>query len=92
MLSPTTRSMRITYFDIVCVNPETERIVIIKSHVLEWYDTTVELMKQVKKKSLVTAPLLARRITNIKHVIEHRSLSADKFYQNSILKKERYLP
>ncbi|MBO7732509.1 MAG: hypothetical protein J6S67_08145 [Methanobrevibacter sp.] len=88
MLSPTTRSMRVTYFDVVCVNPETQEIVTVHRHLLEWYYKTNEIMKKVTKKSLVSAPLLARRITNIAHVIEYRSMDANKFYQNSVLKKE----
>ena len=90
MLSPTTRSMRVTHFDVVCVNPETQEVVTVHRHLLEWYYKTNDILKLVTKKSLVSPPLLVRRITNIAQVIEHRSMDANKFYKNSRLKKEYY--
>ena len=87
MLSPTTRQMLVTYFDIICVNPEDKMLITIPAYLLGNHKTHKEILKQVTKLSIVNAPLLIRRITNIRRVIEHRTMSANKFYQNSLLKR-----
>lgn len=87
MLSPTTRSMLITYFDILCVNTEDKSIITIPAYLIGEYNTHKEILKAVKKQSIVSTSLLVRRITNIRRVIEQRSMSANKFYKNSVLKR-----
>ena len=87
MLSPTTRSMLVTHFDIICVNTEDKSLITIPAHLLGIYDTHKKILQGVKKKSIVCAPLLVRRITNIRRVIEQRSMSANEFYNKSQLQR-----
>ena len=89
MLSPTTRRVFITYFDVDCLDPASQKVVTLSLWLVGKYDKGYEIMEKVIKKELVPAPLIPKRITNIEHVIEHRTMSADYFFKNSTIKKEK---
>lgn len=89
MLSPTTRRVFITYFDVDCLDPEHQKVITLSLWLVGTYDKGYEIMEKVIKKGLVAAPLIPKRITNIEHVIEHRVMSADYFFKNSTIKKEK---
>lgn len=90
MLSPTTRSMRVTLFKVMCIDEQTKTVVYKDLHVLEFVTEPATLMKIVVKKGLV-APLVPKRIVDIQCVIQKVEMSAKQFYENGKIKKVRVI-
>lgn len=88
MLSPTTRTMLVTYFDVVCVDSDKQEVTHVPCHMFGIITDTSVILKKVKKKGLGSPNLIPRRITNLKHVIELRSMDANKFFELAKPKKE----
>ena len=91
MDKPITRSIPVTYFDVVCVNPTEQKVVVVSLYLLDIYDSAEAIMKQVKKRGLLNESLIPRRVKNIRSQIEYRGVSKEKFYNNSTLKRRKVL-
>lgn len=90
MLSPTTRTMHITYFRVLCVDTERQSIVYKDFRLYRFERDIAKLLKYVQKQGLVSAPLIPKRVVDIKCVDEIRTLGAQEFYNHSKLLKEYY--
>lgn len=89
MLSPTTRSIKFTNCDLICVNTAENSSKIIQLELLGWYYSSNEINKQLAKKSLIKAPLEVHHITNIRRVIKLYSMDAIKFLNLSQIERKK---
>ena len=87
MLSPTTRTMHITYFKVLCIDKENKSVVYKDLRLYKFETDIVKLLKYVKKMELVKEPLIPKRVVAVKCANEVRTMTAQKFYKLSTLKR-----
>ena len=49
MLSPTTRSLKFTICDVICVNITEHKPAVIQLELFRWYFSSKEIIKQIEK-------------------------------------------
>ena len=89
MLSPTTRSLKLTICTVLCINTAEKMSYDYQLEILGWYYSSKQIIKQIEKQSLIKAPLEIHHITNIRRVIKLYSMDAIKFLKLSQIERKK---